>query len=152
MIVPDVNLLLYAYDSDSSFHAKASAWWQECLSGREQVGLPPVVLFGFMRISTNARVFKNPMTAAEASQHVRSWLTQPVVEVLEPRSDHIEQVLQSLESLGTAGNLVTDAQIAALAVEHNAVLHTNDTDFMRFSGLRWFNPLSGAASSKLSKG
>lgn len=148
MIVPDINLLLYTYDADSPFHAKASAWWQKCLSGTEQVGLPPVVLFGFLRISTNARVFTNPMTPAEASQHVRSWLTQPGVQILEPRSDHIEQVLQSLEKLGTAGNLVTDAQLAALAVEHDATLHTNDTDFMRFAGLRRFNPLTDAASSR----
>jgi toxin-antitoxin system PIN domain toxin len=151
MIVPDINLLLYTYDADSPFHAKAAAWWRECLSGREQVGLPPVVLFAFMRVSTNARVFKNPMTPAEASRHVRSWLTQPVVQILDPRSDHIEQVLQSLEKLGTAGNLMTDAQIAALAMENDATLHTNDTDFMRFSGLRWFNPLTHAASSKRRK-
>ena len=151
MIVPDINLLLYAYDSDSSFHAKAKAWWRECLSGTEPVGLPPVVVFGFIRIGTNARVFKSPMTPAEAAQHVRSWLAQPVAQMLEPRSDHLEQVLQSLEKLGTAGNLVTDAQIAALAIEHHAVLHTNDTDFMRFAGLRWFNPLTGAASAKLRK-
>lgn len=151
MIVPDINLLLYAYDSDSPFHAKAAAWWQECLSGSEPVGLPPVVVFGFMRIATNTRVFKNPMTPAEAAQHVRSWLAQPVAQMLEPRSDHLEQVLQSLEKLGTAGNLVTDAQIAALTIEHHAVLHTNDTDFMRFAGLRWFNPLTGAASAKLRK-
>lgn len=148
MIVPDINLLLYAYDADSPFHAKASAWWQKCLSGSEPVGLPPVVVFGFARISTSARVFKNPMTPAEAAQHVRSWLAQPVLQILEPRSDHIGQVLASLEKLGTAGNLVTDAQIAALAIEHDAALHTNDTDFMRFTGLRWFNPLTGAASSK----
>lgn len=151
MIVPDVNLLLYAYDSDSPLHAKASVWWQECLSGTEPVGLPPVVVFGFLRIGTNARAFKNPMTPAEASQHVRSWLAQPVAQILESRSGHVEQVLQSLEKLGTAGNLLTDAQIAVLAVDYDATLHTNDTDFMRFAGLRWFNPLTGAASVKLRK-
>jgi toxin-antitoxin system PIN domain toxin len=152
MIVPDINLLLYAYDSDSAFHAKASAWWRSCLSGTEPVGLPPVVVFGFVRIATNGRVFRNPMTPAEASQHVRTWLAQSVAKMLEPRSDHIEQVLQSLEKLGTAGNLVTDAQIAALTMEHDATLHTNDTDFMRFAGLRWFNPLTDATSSKRRKG
>lgn len=152
MIIPDLNLLLYAYDSDSPYHAKAAAWWQECLSGTEPVGLPPVVVFGFMRIATNARVFKDPMTPAEAAQHVRSWLMQPVAQILEPRDDHIEQVLQSLEKLGTAGNLVTDAQIAALAIGHDATLHTNDTDFMRFIALRWFNPLTGVATAKLRKG
>ena len=151
MIVPDLNLLLYAYDSDSPFHAQAVAWWQDCLSGSEPVGLPPVVVFGFLRVATNARVFMHPMTPAESSTHVRSWLAQPVARILAPPDDHLEQVLQSLEKLGTAGNLVTDAQIAALAIWHEATLHTNDTDFMRFTGLRWINPLTGAASPKLRK-
>ncbi len=148
MIVPDINLLLYAYDSDSLFHEKAMAWWRECLSGSEPVGLPPVVVFGFIRIGTNARVFRSPMAPAEAAHHVSSWLAQPMTQMLEPGSDHIQQVLQLLETIGTAGNLVTDGQIAALAIEHQAVLHTNDTDFMRFSGLSWYNPLTGAASAK----
>jgi len=152
MILPDINLLLYAYDADSPFHTKAAAWWQGCLSGIEPVGLPPLVLFGFVRISTSARVYRNPMTPAEASGHVRSWLAQPAVRIVEPGPDHIGQVLKLLEALGTAGNLVTDAQIAALALEHGAVLHTADADFLRFPGLRWFNPITGAASRRLRKG
>ncbi len=148
LIVPDVNLLLYAYDADSRFHAAAAAWWRACLSGREPVGLPPVVVFGFVRIGTSARVFEQPMTPGEAAGHVRAWLAQPVVQVLEPRADHIERVLSLLESLGTAGNLVTDAQIAALVLESDAVLHTTDTDFLRFTALRWLNPLTGITSRK----
>lgn len=149
MIVPDINLLLYAYDSDSPFHAKASAWWRKCLSGTEPVGLPPVVAFGFARIGTNPRVFRNPMTPAEAARHVRSWVAQPVVQILETRVDHVEAVLKLLEALGTAGNLVTDAQLAAFTIEFGAVLHTADADFLRFSGLRWFNPVTGARSGRL---
>jgi hypothetical protein len=114
--------------------------------------LPPVVVFGFVRIGTSARVFRNPMTPAEASAHVRSWLAQPVALIVEPGPDHIGQVLRLLETLGTAANLVTDAQIAALAVEQGAVLHTADADFLRFSGLRWFNPITGTASSHLRRG
>ena len=148
MILPDINLLLYAYDAASPFHGKAAGWWQECLSGSEAVGLPPVVVFGFVRLATHARVFTDPMTPTEAAQHVRSWLAQPVVRVLDAQADSIEPVLTVLEKLGTAGNLVTDAQIAALALEYDAVLHTNDTDFLRFEGLRWFNPLTGAASAR----
>lgn len=147
MIVPDLNLLLYAYDTDSPFHKKASDWWQECLSGEEMVGLPTIVVFGFVRIVTNLRVFEHPMTAGEAAQHVRSWLARPLAQILEPGRNHVEDVLRSLESLGTAGNLVTDGQIAAIAIEYNAVLHTNDTDFQRFDGLRWINPLTGAAGN-----
>ena len=149
MIVPDINLLLYAYDSDSPFHRKAAAWWQGCLSGTEPVGLAQIVVFGFVRIGTNGRVFRNPMTSLEAVEHVRTWQAQPVVHILEPRADHVAQVLKLLETLGTAGNLVTDAQLAALALEHGAVLHTADADFLRFRGLRWFNPITGVASRGL---
>ncbi len=151
MIVPDINLLLYAYDSDSPFYHKATIWWQACLSGAEPLGLAPVVVFGFVRVGTNARVFQNPMTSAEAVRHVRSWLAQPVVQILEHRAEHIDDVLKLLETLGTAGNLVTDAQIAALTIEHNAVLHTADADFLRFPGLHWFNPITGIGSGRLSK-
>lgn len=152
MIIPDINLLLYAYDAGSPFHSKAAEWWQRCLSGTEPVGLPPVVLFGFVRVATSTRVYHEPMTPAEASGHVRSWLTQPPVRIVEPGPDHILQVLKLLEAVGTAGNLVTDAQIAALTLEHGAVLHTADTDFLRFPGLRWFNPITGIASRRLRKG
>ena len=147
MIIPDINLLLYTYDADSPFHAKAAAWWQACLSGTEPVGLLPVVIFGFVRIGTNARAFQHPMTPTESAGHVRSWLEQPPVELLEPGSDHVEAVLSLLEGLGTAGNLVTDAQIAAAALHYDAVLHTTDTDFIRFANLRWLNPISGVRSS-----
>ena len=147
MIIPDLNLLLYAYDADSPFHAKAAAWWQACLSGTEQVGLLPVVIFGFVRIGTNARAFQHPMTPSEAAGHVRSWLEQPPGELLEPGFGHVESVLKLLEGLGTAGNLVTDAQIAAASLDHGAVLHTTDTDFIRFADLRWLNPISGAGNS-----
>ena len=151
MIVPDVNLLLCAYDASSRLHAATAAWWQACLSGSEPVGLPPVAVFGFIRVGTSARVFEHPMTPKEAADHVRAWLAQPVVEVLEPRADHLERVLTLLESLGTAGNLVTAAQIAALVFEFDAVLHTTDTDFLRFAGLRWLNPLTGIASRNAPK-
>ena len=149
MIIPDINLLLYAHDSSSPFHAKAAGWWQACLSGTEPVGLLYVVAFGFVRIATNARAFLKPMTPAEAAGHVHSWLEQPPVQVLAPGPDHIRHVLTLLEILGTAGNLVSDAQMAALAMDHDAVLHTADTDFMRFQGLRWFNPVTGTGSTRL---
>jgi len=142
VIIPDINLLLYACDSTSPFHAAASAWWRSCLTGTEPVGLPQVVVFGFVRLATSGRVFLQPMTPTEAAGHVRTWLEQPPVQLLEAGPDHVRQVLGLLEGLGTAGNLVTDAQLAALALDHNAVLHTNDAGFTRFQGLRWFNPLT----------
>ncbi|MEO8428106.1 MAG: TA system VapC family ribonuclease toxin [Verrucomicrobiota bacterium] len=153
MIIPDINLLLYAHDSSSPSHARAASWWRSCLSGTEPVGLLHVVTFGFVRIATNARAFLNPMTPAEAAEHVRSWLEQPLVQVLDPGPDHTHHTLKLLEALGTAGNLVSDAQMAALAIDHNAVLHTADMDFVRFPGLRWFNPITatGAASLRRTK-
>jgi toxin-antitoxin system PIN domain toxin len=147
VIIPDINLLLYVYDSSSPDHVPAAAWWEASLSGPETVGLPHVVLFGFVRIATNARVFTNPLTPAEAARNVRLWLAQPPVLVLEPGPDHVSHVLRLLEKLGTAGNLVTDAQLAAFAIDRDAVLHTTDTDFIRFSGLRWFNPINKTRST-----
>jgi hypothetical protein len=149
VIIPDLNLLLYACDASSPFHAAASAWWQSCLAGTEPVGLPHVVVFGFVRLATSARVFLQPMTPAEAAGHVRAWLEQPPVQLLEAGPDHVRQVLALLEGVGTAGNLVTDAQLAALALDHDAVLHTTDADFTRFQGLRWFNPLTATGSAGL---
>ena len=144
MIVPDVNLLLYAYDAASPFHSRATSWWQACLTGTEPVGLAHVVMFGFMRVSTSARVFRSPLAASEAAGHVRAWLAQPVAEVLVPGPGHTGHVLNLLDTLGTAGNLVTDAQIAAIAIEHDAVVHTADADFTRFPGVRWLNPVAAA--------
>src|SRR5262245_7161376 len=151
MIVPDINLLLYAYDQSSLFHAKAAAWWRSCLSGTAPVGLLHVVVFGFVRVATNARVFRSPMTTPEATGHVRSWLGQPVVQLLHSGQAHVDQVLTLLEGLGTAGNLVTDAQIAAAVIDHNAVLNTADADFTRFPGLRWFNPITNVGSRSLKR-
>ena len=142
MIVPDVNVLLYAYDSASPFHTRAASWWRTCLAGTEPVGLPHVVMFGFIRVSTSARVFRNPLAASDAAGHVRAWLEQPVTDVLVPGSGHTGHVLGLLEALGTAANLVTDAQIAAIAIEHDAVVHTSDADFIRFPGVRWVNPVA----------
>jgi uncharacterized protein len=149
VIIPDINLLLYACDSSSPFHAKAAGWWESCLSGTEPVGMLHVVVFGFVRIATNTRVFLHPMSPGEAAGHVRAWLEQPPVQLLDPGPDHIRRALKLLETVGTAGNLVSDVQMAALAMDHDAVLHTADTDFVRFQGLRWFNPITGIGSASL---
>jgi hypothetical protein len=142
VIVPDANLLLYAYDSGSPFNEPARAWWQGCLSGREPVGLTHPTLFAFLRISTSARIYADPMTLAESSSHIRSWLARRVCQVLQAPADHVNQVVGLLESAGgVAGNLVTDAQIGALAVSHRAVVHTADRDFLRFPEVRCRFPL-----------
>lgn len=140
MIVPDSNLLIYAYDKSSPNHQKAKAWWVECLSGDERVRLPFVVISGFVRISTNARLFAAPFSPKEAIDTVREWIRQPVVSVVEDAC--VNRFLSVVEEIEARGNLVSDAQIAAVALEENAILHTADTDFYRFPGLRIFNPLT----------
>lgn len=141
MIIPDANLLLYAYDSASPFHKSAARWWAGLLSGIEPVGLCPVVIFAFLRLATHGKVFDHPLTAGEAGERIASWLARPNVRLLVAGPGHVETVCRLLAKAGTAGNLVTDAQIAALALEYGAVVHTADTDFVRFSGLDWQNPL-----------
>ena len=142
MIVPDINLLIYAYDSSSPQHQKAAAWWKDCILGSEEIGLATVVIFGFVRLSTHPKVFQTPLTIAEASSRVETWLKQPHVRVIEPSPQHVSDVLSLLNQLGTAGNLTTDAQIASLAKQEKAALHSNDNDFLRFPGLNYHNPLN----------
>lgn len=142
MIVPDANLLLYAYDSTGPFHGRARDWWEACLSETEPVGLTHPVIFAFVRIGTNPRAFSNPMTLSEASDRVKSWLERRMTQVLQPDADHVDRVLFLLDAAASAGgNLVTDAQIAALALAYRAVVHTADRDFLRFPELSCHYPL-----------
>jgi hypothetical protein len=141
LIVPDANLLLYAYDAASPFNKAASRWWQSVLSQAEPVGLCAVVLFAFTRIATSRRVFLEPLSIEEAATHVRSWLDRSVTSFLPAQVTDIVRALEWLEASGSGGNLTTDAQIAAIAFRYRAVVHTADTDFQRFSGVRWRNPI-----------
>ena len=142
MILPDINLLLHTYNSESGSHARARAWWEDLMDGTEPVGLPWACMLGFIRLATHRQVLANPMTVSTACGHVRSWLAQPYVAVLEPGPRHAEILFALLQTLGTGGNLTTDAHLAALAIEHQAELHSTDVDFGRFSGLRWQNPIA----------
>ena len=141
MIIPDANLLIYAYDEQSRFHLRAKSWFQELLAGEDEVGLLTVVIFGFLRITTNPRIYSTPFTLTEAEGYIRSWLAEPGVKVLETGMEEVEKTFQLLESVGTAGNLVTDAQIAAAAICREAIIHTCDTHFLRFPEVRWHNPI-----------
>jgi len=142
VIIPDVNLLVYAYNAADPQHQMAKAWWEDCLNGTRSVGLPWVVSAGFIRLMTHPRVLREPMTVAQAVGHVQSWLEQPCLLVIEPGKQFSDHFLRFLTELGTAGNLTTDAYLAALAMEHQAEVHSCDTDFLRFEGLRWRNPLA----------
>ena len=141
MIVPDANLLLYAYDSSSLFHRAAADWWRGCLSGSEPVGLCGAVLFAFVRVGTSRRAFLRPMAIREAGDHIRSWLERSVTDWLVLEESDMLRAIEWLEAQGTGGNLTTDAQIAAIASRHRGTVHTADTDFQRFPGVRWKNPL-----------
>jgi uncharacterized protein len=139
--LPDLNLLLYAVDESSARHGPARAWVEERLSGAETFALAWAVLLAFIRLTTSSRVFQSPLTPSQALDLVDSWLAQPCATVVHPTSRHAPVLRQLLEPLGTAGNLTTDAHLAALAIEHGAELCSTDTDFSRFAGLRWTNPL-----------
>ena len=141
MILPDVNLIIYAYNEDTPFHIQAKAWWERCLSGTEPVGLAWVVVLGFVRLMSNRRVLARPLRAPEAAQRCRSWLLQPNVRIVLPGPTHMD-ILTGLLDVPMGPNLVTDAHLAALAIEHQAELHSNDSDFARFSGLTWRNPVA----------
>jgi toxin-antitoxin system PIN domain toxin len=143
VIVPDANLILYAYDATSPFHATSARWWTACLSGSEPVGLCPTVIFSFIRIGTSRRAFAEPFTVDEVCGHVETWLQQPVVQVVEFDAADVETTLALLRAAGSGGNLTTDAQVAAIALRHGAVVHTADSDFARFPKVRWHNPLRG---------
>lgn len=143
MILVDANLLLYAEDSLSEHHRVAREWWDAQLSGSDPVGLSWSVLSAFIRIATNPRLHQRPLTLKEAIERVQSWLDQPCVTVLGPSDGHWTLFQEMLRSGNALGNLVTDAHLAALAVEHNAVLCSTDADFSRFAGLRWENPVRG---------
>lgn len=141
MIRPDANLLLYAYDGSSPLHKQAKAWCERVMTGPAPVILLPAVVFGFVRISTHPRVFREPFTVAEAASHVRSWLARRHVQLHEMLPEDVESALKLLEAAGIAGNLTTDAQIAAVALRLDAEVHTADLNFGRFPSVRFVNPL-----------
>ena len=142
MIVPDINLLVYAYTSDALHHQKARSWWESCLSEGHMVGIPWVVVLGFVRVMTSRVVLTDPLDPAEALQHARSWLERPQARALVPGPRHLEILSEIMQTSEASGRLTTDAHLATLAIETQAELHSNDADFARFPGLRWRNPLA----------
>ena len=141
MILVDANILLYAEDSLHPRHEQARAWWDAQLSGNETVCLCWTVLCAFIRIATNQRVFENPLSVEQAVARVQSWLDQPCTRVIRPTERHWIVFQQVLADGQAVANLVTDAHLAALAIEHGCELASTDADFARFPGLKWKNPL-----------
>jgi toxin-antitoxin system PIN domain toxin len=140
--LPDVNLLVYAADETAVHHKPAREWIETTLSGTETVAFAWLALIGFIRLSTNPRGFQNPWDVGKALDVVDGWLAQPAVTVVHPTDRHASVLRDLLTPLGAAGNLTSDAHLAALAIEHGATLYSCDNDFSRFSGLRWIDPLA----------
>ncbi|MFA7344949.1 MAG: type II toxin-antitoxin system VapC family toxin [Terrimicrobiaceae bacterium] len=141
MILLDVNLLVYAHDGTSRHHAKARQWWENQLNGSRMIGLSWVAVLGFIRLLTNPRIYQNPFSPPEILAIIGTWLEQPHVKIIHPSEQHFKILTNLLERIGTAGNLTTDAHLAALAIERGLILQTADADFTRFPGLKWKNPL-----------
>lgn len=144
MIVPDVNVLIHACTSEATAHAAFQRWWADVLNGPEEVGLPWVVILGFVRITTRRGLSARPIPVNTALSLVRSWLAAPSVRIVHPGEEHARILFELLEHLGTAGNLTTDAHLAALAIEYRARIASTGHDFARFPKLRWFNPVSAS--------
>lgn len=141
MKLTDVNLLLYAVDDSAPRHREARRWLEERLSGSETFAFAWVVLLAFVRLSTNRLVFEEPLQPSEAFAIVDGWLDQPCSTVVHPTERHATVLRELIEPLGTAGNLTTDAHLAALGIEHGAEVCSSDVDFSRFAGIRWHDPL-----------
>ncbi len=141
MIVPDVNLLVYAYDETSPHHEKTRLWWESILSGSEPVGIPWIVLLGFTRILTHPQICENPLAVADVRHIVTQWTALPHVRIIQLSNQGTELFFDLLEAADMGGNLATDALIALHSREHSATIHSNDRDFDRFPGIKWINPL-----------
>ena len=144
MILVDANVLLYAYDPESPRHDVSRQWLEEVLSGTDLVRFTWLTLWAFIRITTSPRVFARPLSAIEAHAAVQSWLSQPNAGIVEPGERHLDLLRALLDEGQASGALVTDAALAAIAIEHGATLCSTDRDFGRFSGLQWRNPVDAS--------
>jgi uncharacterized protein len=141
MYLPDVNILIHAHNLESPVHERARRWWDDRLAGPEGVGLAWVTILGFVRISTHPRVLERPLRVDDVMSRIATWLEQPHVHIPQPSDRHFGRLRGFLQGLGVAGNLTTDAHLAALAIDRGYVVATTDSDFARFPGLKWKNPL-----------
>lgn len=137
MVIPDLNLLVYAYNTNAPLHVEAKQWWEDLLNAGTPVALPAAVAVGFIRLMTSPRIIQPPMPLADAVAAVEEWLSLPSVALIGPGPDHWNQLL----GINWTGPAVSDAHLAALALEHRAELHSADSDFAACSGLHWHNPL-----------
>jgi hypothetical protein len=142
VIVPDVNLLVYAHNRAAAGHDRARAWWEDLVERDQPIGLAWAVMLGFVRLTTHPSVLTSPLPPTDALDRVRGWLDEPNVRIVEPGPRHLDLLTELFRATGVGGSLTTDTHLAALAIEHQAELHSSDGDFARFPGLRWRNPLA----------
>jgi len=142
VIVLDANLLIYAVNEDALLNRKAKAWFQSIFSSQEAVGLSWNVLLAFLRLTTRPGLFRQPLSVETALDQIAFWLEQPSATIVEPGPRHLRILRELLLTMGTGGNLTSDAHLEALAIEHGAELCSSDDDFARFPGLKWTNPLA----------
>jgi toxin-antitoxin system PIN domain toxin len=138
--IVDLNILLYAVNANAPHHRRVRAWWEDALSGDEPVGLAWIVLLGFLRIATRGDIFPNALSPEDAALRVDAWLQRPNVRIVGESDDHWPQLRALIAETGTAGNLTSDAHLAAIAIRRGATLISCDNDFARFGGLQWKNP------------
>ena len=140
MNLVDANVLLYAVNSDAPHHRSSVAWLDSALSGASTVAFSWIALLAFVRLSTKVGLFPSPLSSNEAFDRVDAWLGCPASVLLEPTARHASLLRELLGDIGAGGNLVNDAHLAALAIEHGALIVSYDNDFARFSGVEWSAP------------
>jgi uncharacterized protein len=142
VILPDVNVLLYAFRSDAEDHAAHLTWLEDVLNGETAYGMSPQVLASVIRIATHPRIYARPSRFADALAFVSAVLNQPHCQIIQPGSRHWNIFTRLCHSANAYGNLVQDAWLAALAIESGCEWITHDRDFARFEGLQWRVPLT----------
>ncbi len=138
----DANILLYSIDASSPFHERANRWLTDALNGNRRVGLPWISLNAFLRIATNPRALRRPLTPSEAWEHVDGWIDAPSAWVPEPGRSHRLILRELVIRLDLRGGLVTDAILAAICIEHGLDIVSADSDFARFTEITWTNPVA----------
>jgi toxin-antitoxin system PIN domain toxin len=138
----DANILLYAVDETSARQAAARGWLEDVLNGPQRVGIPWQSVWAFLRLVTNARAFANPLSGEQAWELVESWLSAPAAWIPQPGRHHREILGRMIVAGDVRGNLISDATLAALGLEHGLAIVSADSDFARFPEVRWINPVA----------
>jgi toxin-antitoxin system PIN domain toxin len=147
MKIIDVNILLYAVNPHAPEHGRIRLWWEAAIDSGEPLGFAWIVIVGFLRLATHPRVFPHPLTVSEALGQIQEWLDLPAAAIVQEPEDYWPILSDLVTTVGTAGNLTTDAHLAALAIAHRATLASCDADFLRFRQVRWENPLAASPAS-----